>query len=64
MLENKPNRLTTIARKSGLICRVHTYVKMPNAPWRSPAAPNPAMALPAMNAGEEGAAAQTTDPTE
>lgn len=63
MLENKPNRLTTIARNSGRSFKVHTYVRIPNAPWRSPAAPNPAMALPVMKAREEGAEAQTTDPT-
>lgn len=36
---------------------------MPNAPWSSPAAPNPATARPTMKAGDEGAVAQTTDPT-
>ena len=36
---------------------------MLNAPCRRPAAPKPAKALPVMNAGEVGAAAQTTDPT-
>lgn len=63
MLENKPNKLTTIPRNRGRSSRVQTYVKIPNAPWSNPAAPKPAMALPVMKAGEVGAEAQTMDPT-
>lgn len=59
----RPKRLTTMAINNGLVFRSQIYVSMPNAPWSSPAAPNPAIARPTMNADDEGAVAQTTDPT-
>ena len=36
---------------------------MPNAPWSRPAAPTPARARPVIKASEDGAEAQTADPT-
>jgi hypothetical protein len=63
ILEKSPNILTTIPRNRGRISKVHTYVKIPKAPWRSAPAPIPVTALPAINAPEDGAIAVTRDPT-
>jgi hypothetical protein len=62
ILEKRPKRLTTPPRNNGRFSRVQTYVNMPNAPCKRPAAPMPAMALPVMKDGEDGATAQRIDP--
>lgn len=60
--EATPYMLVTILSNSGR-CRISTIcVMMIKPPQKSPAAPSPATALPAMKDGEFGAAAQMTDP--
>ena len=61
-LAKRPKRLTTAPRNSGRISKEHTYVTIPKAPWRSPAAPMPTTARPVIKARDDGADAQT-EPT-
>lgn len=47
---------------SGRFSSLDVYVMTVIAPWMSPAAPVPAMALPSMKAAEVGAAAHNVEP--
>ena len=58
----KPKTLTTMPKYRGLLVRGTVSPIIPNAPWKMPAAPTPAIARPTMNAGELGAAALRMEP--
>jgi hypothetical protein len=62
MTEDMPYMLETIAKSSGRFLISTIRDMMIIAPQNIPVAPSPAIALPTMNAGELGAAAQSTDP--
>lgn len=62
MTEDIPYMLETIAKSSGRFLTSTIRDMMIIEPQNIPAAPSPAIALPTMNAGELGAAAQSTDP--
>jgi hypothetical protein len=62
MTEDIPYILATIARSNGRFLISTILDIMIIAPQKTPAAPSPAMALPMMNTGELGAAAQSMEP--
>ncbi|VTO92675.1 unnamed protein product [Fusarium graminearum] len=62
MTEDIPYILATIAKSNGRFLISTILDIMIIAPQKTPAAPSPAMALPMMNTGELGAAAQSMEP--
>ena len=59
----KTKTLITMPIYNGLFSNSTTCPMMLRAPWRIPAAPNPAILLPAMNMPEDVAVAQKIVPT-
>lgn len=57
-----PKTLMTMPKYIGRLSSGAMKPMTPSAPWNIPAAPTPAMARPAINAGELGADAETIDP--
>jgi len=58
-----PNTLTTNPKYNGRFSKGTAFVIIFNAPWKSPAAPQPAIARPTMKTDDLRAVAQIIEPT-